>query len=269
MTTTTRSTTLVAALAAAISSASRRLHAAATAEDDTRFVAAHAVKITSTGFDFGSRNLLAGRPQRSGELAWWVDDDNAPLAALDGYLHLNDVEGACARMRLRYKTSGGALVAERFGGTVCVDDDDHHVFDVSLSPYSDRTVHEVEISLMRQFASSGWSSVAEDRPGGAVRGRREADDERLRPRQRRVRRQRPERFRHARLAVDERRDRAAPGRHPPPHGRGRRSAPACGSTTTTSTATSSAPRSAAASAPRTTAIRSGRSTSARSPTGTS
>ncbi len=159
MTTIPRVPTLLAALLATALLAVTATARAATVDDDTRFVAAHKVKITSTGFDFGSQDLLAGAPQKSGELEWWVDDDNAPLAALDGYLHLNDVEGACARMRLRYKTSANVLVAERFGGTVCVDDDDHHVFDVSLSPYSDRKVHKVEISLMRQFASSGWSSV--------------------------------------------------------------------------------------------------------------
>jgi hypothetical protein len=157
MFTTSRFHTLAALLAAALLAATATT---ARADDDgERFVAAHSVKITSTGFDFGSHDFLLGAPQKSGELAWWVDADNAPLASLDGYLHLNDVEGACAKMRLRYKTSANVLVAERFGGTVCVDDDKHHTFDVSLSPYANRKVQKVEISLMRQFASNGWASV--------------------------------------------------------------------------------------------------------------
>jgi hypothetical protein len=144
--------TVVAAVALAPASA------AGHAVDTDRFVAASAVKITGSGFDFGGSGFAVGAPTSSGELEWWMKDGE-PTPSLAGTLHLNDVEGACARMRLDYLTSGGVTLITKYGGDVCVDDDRHHTFSVSLSPYGNTKIGKVKISLQKLFASGGWKAV--------------------------------------------------------------------------------------------------------------
>jgi hypothetical protein len=147
---------LLQALAVLVALALPAVVAAAT--DDSRFVAAHDVKITGPGFDFGGNAFVAGAPTRSGELEFWTKD-GLPTPALEGTLHLNDVEGACARMKLDYQTSAGTTFATRYGGEVCVDDDRHHEFDVSLSPYGGTKIGKVKVTLQRLFASGSWTAV--------------------------------------------------------------------------------------------------------------
>src|SRR5262249_5387992 len=109
--------------------------AASGSADTNRYVATSAVKIKSSGFDFGSAGFACGAPTGSGTLDWWTVD-GVPSPELTGTLHLDGVKGACARMKLDYLTSAGLSLATREGGEVCVNDDKHHTFSVSLSPFS-------------------------------------------------------------------------------------------------------------------------------------
>lgn len=114
------------------------------------------VKLTTSGFDFGGRVLVAGAPTSSGELSWEYDDGTV-TPRLDGYLHLSDVWGSCARMRLDYYGGAHVKLATKYGGTVCAGDDGHHVWRVSLRPYGSRKINEVTVSLEKQAVSGGWS----------------------------------------------------------------------------------------------------------------
>jgi hypothetical protein len=67
---------------------------------------------------------------------------------------MNDDDGLCGRMRLRYFNAAGVRVAEKFGGTVCVNDDQHHSWSVDLDPYSDADIQSVEVAVMKITATS-------------------------------------------------------------------------------------------------------------------
>jgi hypothetical protein len=71
-----------------------------------------------------SRNRV-GAPTGSGETHFHLDSGQVRPHVL-GTLHLNDADGTCARMRLRHFNDSGTQIAERFGGTVCANDDAHH-----------------------------------------------------------------------------------------------------------------------------------------------
>jgi hypothetical protein len=152
-----RSRVLIPLLVLAASAALAGL-ARAAAVDTDRFVYAHDVKLTGSGFDFGGGTLIGGSPSTSGELAWWTEDGE-PGPLVEGTLHLNDVEGACARLRLDYKTSAGTTFHTHTTSERCVDDDDHHEFEISTSPYADSKIGKVRITLERLFATGGWTDV--------------------------------------------------------------------------------------------------------------
>ena len=126
--------------------------------DSGRYVASAAVKIKSSGFDFGSSGFLFGAPTGSGALDWWTVD-GAPSPELNGTLHLDGVTGACARMQLDYLTSAGLSLATREGSQRCVHDDKHHAFTISLSTFSSSKIAKVKVTLQRLFATGGWKSV--------------------------------------------------------------------------------------------------------------
>jgi hypothetical protein len=117
-----------------------------------------AARITAAKYDFGGSAYAAGAPTGSGDLEFEFSGGKV-RPRLTGTLHLNDADGTCARMQLRYFDKQGAeLVDPKRGGTKCETDDQHHSYDVDLDPYSDDSIESVEVGLQKKTAT-GWSTV--------------------------------------------------------------------------------------------------------------
>lgn len=114
-------------------------------------------ELNGTGYDFGNGTWIAGSPTNGGELKFKLSGGKI-TPHLTGTLHINDADGTCARMKLVYRDADNDVLATKYGGTVCVDDDRHHEYGVDLDPYSDNDIDEVKIILQKQTAS-GWSTV--------------------------------------------------------------------------------------------------------------
>lgn len=118
-----------------------------------------AVKQTSTGYDFGGTTFVLGAPTGSGEIHFHLEGGQLRPHLL-GTLHLNDADGTCARMRLQYRDGAGTLLATKFGGKVCVDDDAHHAFSVDLDPYSDNRIARVDVAVMKDTATGEFVATS-------------------------------------------------------------------------------------------------------------
>lgn len=118
------------------------------------------VKLTASKYDFGGSTLVAGAPTTSGKLEFKLSGGKL-TPHLKGTLHLNDADGTCARMRLRYFDAQGDELTDdpKYGGKVCENDDRHHKYSVDLDPYRHRSIDTVEVALQRQTVS-GWSTVS-------------------------------------------------------------------------------------------------------------
>jgi hypothetical protein len=116
------------------------------------------VKLTSTGYDFGSSGWALGAPTGSGEIHFHHEGGQIRPHLL-GTIHLNDADGTCGRMRLEYFNAAGALLSTSYGGEVCVTDDQHHSWSVDLDPYSDNSIESVRVSVQKETVS-GWSTTA-------------------------------------------------------------------------------------------------------------
>jgi hypothetical protein len=115
------------------------------------------VKIATSGFDFGGRTWVAGGLTGSGELVWRYDDGEVE-PSLQGYLHLDNVGGRCARMRLDYYGGSHVRLTTGYGGTVCTPDDRHRVWAVvSLDPYSSSKLNEVKVSIEIRTEGGNWA----------------------------------------------------------------------------------------------------------------
>jgi hypothetical protein len=140
-------------LAAAVTAAASIAGTAQAAVIDT-----DAVKLTAAKYDFGGSTYVAGAPTGSGDLEFKLSGGKI-TPRLTGTLHLNDADGTCARMQLRYfDKQGEELVDPKRGGTKCETDDQHHAYDVDLDPYSDDSIASVEVGLQKKTAT-GWSTV--------------------------------------------------------------------------------------------------------------
>jgi hypothetical protein len=117
------------------------------------------LKLTSTGYDFGSSGFALGAPTGSGEIHFHLESGQIRPHVL-GTLHLNDADGTCSRMRLQYRDDGGGLLRTEFGGTVCVTDDAHHAFSVDLDPYSDAPIDRVDVAVMKQTATGEFVAAS-------------------------------------------------------------------------------------------------------------
>ncbi len=117
------------------------------------------VKLTSTGYDFGSSGFALGAPTGSGEIHFHLESGTIRPHVL-GTLHLNDADGTCARMRLRYFDDAGTQIQERFGGTVCAFDDAHHSFSVDLDPYSNSRIESVNVAVLKQTATGEFVAAS-------------------------------------------------------------------------------------------------------------
>jgi hypothetical protein len=116
------------------------------------------VKLTASKYDFGNSTFVAGAPTGSGDLKFKFSEGKI-TPRLTGTMHLNDADGTCARMQLRYfDAQGNELVDAKHGGQKCETDDQHHAYDVDLDPYSDDSIDRVEVGLQKKTAT-GWSTV--------------------------------------------------------------------------------------------------------------
>jgi hypothetical protein len=116
----------------------------------------NAVRLTSTGFDLGGPGFLLGEPVGNGSLVWTYGNGQV-TAHLTGTLHLNGVDGHCARIRMEYFDDDGAAVTTRYGGTVCAADNGHHAWSVDQS-YTDARTKSVKVSIQDEDAI-GWSTA--------------------------------------------------------------------------------------------------------------
>ncbi len=143
--------------------------AAAIVAPDTRadellptYIGSQSVKITASGFDFGGNTFVAGAPTGSGDVHWHIVDGQInPI--VDGTLHLNDVQGLCARMRVDYYVNSSTVWTTRYGGEVCAPDDKHHAYSVALGEYTSNKISEVKVSVEKKTASQDWQSVGSQR----------------------------------------------------------------------------------------------------------
>jgi hypothetical protein len=121
-----------------------------------------AARMTAAKYDFGGSAYVAGAPTGSGDLEFKLSGGKV-TPRLTGTLHLNEADGSCARMQLRYfDRQGVELVDAKRGGKKCETDDQHHAYDVDLDPYSDDSIESVEVGLQKKTAS-GWSTVETQR----------------------------------------------------------------------------------------------------------
>jgi hypothetical protein len=110
------------------------------------------VGLYSVGFDLGDNTFSGGNPTGFGEIHFHHENGKIRPHLL-GYLHLNDDDGLCGQVRLRYFNAAGIRLDEEFGGQVCVSDDQHHVWSVDLDPYSDADIASVEVAVMKITAT--------------------------------------------------------------------------------------------------------------------
>ncbi len=119
------------------------------------------IKITGDGFDFGGKTFAFGAPTQAGRIAWtWSEGRLTPR--LTGTLHLNNVAGACARLRLEYTSNQLDEMAVEFGGKVCAPDNGHHAWDVDLSPLSDARIHLLTVTIQSLGPDDTWRGVGTD-----------------------------------------------------------------------------------------------------------
>ena len=119
----------------------------------------HLVKLATNGFDFGNSSFVGSGPTGSGTLSFsWTSSGIQPH--LDGTIHLRDVAGACARMRLDSFDVDGDLVGTSTGGSVCATDDSLLQRTVDLGTFSDWDVVKTRISLQTLGADGVWRTAA-------------------------------------------------------------------------------------------------------------
>ena len=89
-------------------------------------------------------------------------EDGQVTPHLMGTLHLNNIEGGCARMNIRYLTESGAFLTSRAGGVVCASDNDHHEFTVDLEPYDSNKIGQVNVQLQSQNTNGTFTVVGSE-----------------------------------------------------------------------------------------------------------
>ena len=93
---------------------------------------------------------------------------------LTGYLHLDEVAGNCARMRIDYYADDGAVggaladtdagvdhLETKYGGEVCVGvaDDSHRRWSVNLGSYSHHLIDHIKISIQWLEPNGDYQSI--------------------------------------------------------------------------------------------------------------
>ena len=60
-------------------------------------------------------------------------------------------------MRIEYRDAWDGVLATRYGGVVCADDDRHHEWDVDLDPYTADGIVSLEVAVQAE-GSGGWET---------------------------------------------------------------------------------------------------------------
>lgn len=127
------------------------------------------------GFDFGDDTWNGSQtvPNGDGQVEWEFSGGQI-TPRLTGFLHLDDVPGECARMRVDYYADQGALdggpadtnlnadhLETIYGGEVCMDadDDSHQRWSVDLGGYSHYLIDHIGISIERLRPNGTWATV--------------------------------------------------------------------------------------------------------------
>ena len=119
---------------------------------------AHPVKITEDGLDFGSEGFLGSGPTGSGTLTWRYETGRVH-ARLQGILHLNNVAGACARMKVDHLAAGGAVLGSDEGETVCARDNRHYRWRIDLGSFSHRDTVKANVRLQTLGSDDVWRNA--------------------------------------------------------------------------------------------------------------
>jgi uncharacterized cupin superfamily protein len=117
------------------------------------------VRLSADGVDFGDDWFALGATTGSGTLSWQQGDGALITPRLQGYLHLNNMAGVCARMKLVYRNASWQPIATKYGGEVCAPDNDHHYWSVDLAPWSSTDIDSVRVSMQTQGTNGSWNDV--------------------------------------------------------------------------------------------------------------
>jgi hypothetical protein len=140
-----------------------------TPHSETFDVGTHAdeVKITGNKVDLGGAGWVPGlgEPTSPATMSWILDDDYLPLPdgdvlpALNGYFHVDNLAGQCARVNLRYLTEGGTFLYETHATEQCPSGNAHESYWFSAYPWNSEKIGKVRVQLQIQNGSS-WDTEA-------------------------------------------------------------------------------------------------------------
>ena len=106
-----------------------------------------------------------GCPARrlSGAFIVWSIDGNARITpTITGHLHLNNSSGACARIKVRYRTEGGALLTTDESEQLCASDNGHHDRFVKVDDWGSDKLGEIKVQLQTLSANGTWTTAGSD-----------------------------------------------------------------------------------------------------------
>jgi hypothetical protein len=97
---------------------------------------------------------------RKGEVDWYWGSGEIS-AHLGGEIKIDEANGSCARMRLEYFNDSVEIGTPTYGGTVCAPDSDSHYYTVDLNSWGSPDIDLIKVSLEKETASTGWSTVGQ------------------------------------------------------------------------------------------------------------
>ena len=118
------------------------------------------VRLTADGVDFGDDWFVGSSTTGSGTLDWGQGDQATFMPRLRGYLHLNNMAGVCARIKLTYRDDTNTVLDTEYGGAVCAPDNHHYYWSVDLAPYHSSYIAEVDVAMQTQDTSGSWNTIS-------------------------------------------------------------------------------------------------------------
>ena len=118
------------------------------------------VRLTADGVDFGDDWFVGSSTTGSDTLDWGQGDQATFMPRLRGYLHLNNMAGVCARMKLTYRDETQKVIDTETGGVVCAPDNHHYSWSVDLAPYHSSLIAEVDVAMQTQGTNGSWNTIS-------------------------------------------------------------------------------------------------------------
>jgi hypothetical protein len=117
------------------------------------------IEITAHHVDLGDPNWdwVFSVPGGPAPLVWEIDSSGVLRPHLVATIHLNNANGTCARVNLRYYDASNTLLDHHAGGPACATDNDHHEFSVDQNPYADNDIDHIKVQLETQNSDGSWS----------------------------------------------------------------------------------------------------------------